>query len=103
MQGNGVEIVLALSADADAVVAVEEQVAAPGRAGPGKRRARGHRGVHEWLGGNANVAEARVALHGPGRSERLAAVGHDADVNVGVHRPGLEGAEDFVLPRGGRG
>jgi serine/threonine protein kinase len=97
-----IEIVLALAADAEVVVAVEDQVAGPGGACPGERGGGGNRGVHKRLGCDANVAEARVTLNRAGRSERLSAVGHDADVDVGVHEPGLKGAEDFGFSRSGR-
>src|SRR5258708_29704182 len=37
------------------------------------------------------------------RPDRLAAVGHDAEVDGGLHRPGLQGLQYFDLPVRGRG
>src|SRR5262249_20990529 len=50
----------------------------------------------------ANITEARVALGQAASAEGLAAVGHHADVDIGVDRPGLEGLQDLLLPGHGR-
>ena len=53
-------------------------------------------------GRDPDVAEAGVALDGADGAERLPAVGDQADVDVGVDRPGLERPEDLPLPGGVR-
>src|SRR5207245_11786276 len=91
-----------VAAGAERHQAVELDVAGPGAAGRGVRPGPGQRLGRHRVGDDADVAEADVALRGAGGAERLAAVGDDAEVDVGVRRPGLEGAQDLALPRLGR-
>ena len=88
---------------AEIVVGVDQDVAAPGAR---ERRVVGHRdreriGRHR-LGADADVAEPRIVLGRPRGAEGLAAVADQADVDVRLDGPGLEGLEDLPLPGGRR-
>src|SRR5438132_10608673 len=98
VERDGIQVVGRLAVAAELIRAVEEHVAGPGRAGPGKRRGGGHGRRLQHAGSNADIAEARVALHGAGHTQRQSAILSDAHVYVGVDGPGLEGAQDRRFP-----
>jgi hypothetical protein len=103
VQGDGEQVIGRRRADAEAGGAVEAHVAG-GRAGGGVvGEGEGQYVGGQGGGGDADVAEAWVALGPAGRAEVLAAVADQADVDVGVDGPGLQGAEDLRLPDGGGG
>ena len=80
---------------ADVLGAVEDDVAGLGAREGRVGRADGQvllkqRILPHRTGGQANVAEPRIALQEPGGAEGLPAVGDEADVDVGVDGPGLD-------------
>ena len=54
-------------------------------------------GVHR-LGADPDVTEPRVVLGLTGYAERLPTVGHESDVDIRVHSPGLKRSQDGLLP-----
>ena len=58
-------------------------------------------GIHR-LRADPDVAEPRIMLRIAGHAERLTTVGHQADIDVRVHSPGLERLQDRALPGSGR-
>src|SRR5262249_58971785 len=90
-------------ADAELIRRVQLDIARPGAGG--RLEGAGDRQLVLGLGvgGETDVAEARVALGPAGAAERLPIIGDDADVDVRLDGPGLEGAQDLALPDGGGG
>ena len=88
---------------AEIVVRVDQDVAAPGARERGivGNRDRKRIGRHR-LGADADVAELRVMLRRPRGAKGLAAIAHQADVDVRLDGPGLEGLKDLPLPVSGR-
>ena len=104
VQGDGIEVVVAGAVDAEVVLAVEHHVASPGAAGEVERRGVGEMRIRRLRRhGDADIAKTRIALRRAAGAQRLSAIGYDADVDVGVDGPGLEGPQNLGFPvrRGG--
>src|SRR5262249_56887285 len=100
--GDGLEV--EAGADLPLDVGVEQDVAGDGAA-VGRRR---QEGLGQDAGGqrdgaDADVAEAGVALLGAVGAQRVARVGDQGEVEVGVGLPGGGGLLDLSLPGGGGG
>src|SRR5262249_36777633 len=103
VEHGGVQVDAAGPADAELIRRVQLDIACPG-AGSWLEGAGGRQFVLRLgVGGEADVAEARVALGPAGAAERLPVIGDDADVDGRLDGPGLEGAQDLALPDGGGG
>src|SRR5262249_61339846 len=83
--------------------AVDADVAGGGADGGVEGRGEDEDVLGEGGGGDADVAEAEVALRPAGHAQSLPAVACDAEVDAGLDGPGLQGAEDVELPAGARG
>src|SRR5262249_34551054 len=103
VQRGGKQVNAIGPADAELIGRVELDISGPGAGSRVVGAGGGQFVLRLRVGADPDVAEARVAL-GPARAaERFAAVGHDADVDVRLARPGGERPQDLALPGRGRG